>query len=82
MADMLELQGNEVACTANTSVANAVFVRVHNIAGSAEVLTVAYANAVQYANLTMMAGEVLYIRKGSTDTIQGTSVVASSVKIW
>ena len=88
MADILKLQGNEAACTANTTVANSVFIRLKNLAGTNKVLTVAVSNAAnlaeqtQYANLTMAAGEVIFLRKGATDTVQGTSVVASSIKIW
>jgi hypothetical protein len=70
-----KVKGNEIAVTSANSVANATCVRLALATGSA-VVTLAYANGTQYANLTVVssAGDTL-IQKSPTDTIAANVAV-------
>ena len=85
MPDVIKLKGTQVglSTTAN-NVASATIVRiVHSSTGNADrILTQSYANGTVIANTTILAGEVLYLLKGATDTLKidtGTDVVAVPV---
>lgn len=65
--------GVEISVSSANTVADSVLVRVYN-GGSAGVL-----NVGSYANLTIASAESVIVEKASTDTIQGTDMLAVPV---
>lgn len=62
--------GVQISIASANTVANSVLVRVYN-GGSAGVL-----NVGDYANLTLASTESVIVEKATTDTIQGTDMLA------
>jgi hypothetical protein len=85
MPDVIKLKGPTVTLTTTANaVGNATIVRiVHSSAGNADrILTQSYANGTAIANTYLLAGETLYLLKGTTDTLKtdnGTDVFATPV---
>lgn len=85
MPDVIKLKGTEytLSTTAN-NIGGATIIRlVHSSGGNTDrILTQAYANGVTIANTHVLAGEILYLLKGATDTLKvdtGTDVHAVGV---
>lgn len=66
---------NLAACSAVTSATNVgqgCLVRIINIDTSTNVLTFQYANAAQYANLSIAPSQTVIVWKNNTDLLLGT----------
>lgn len=57
--------------TAASNVDTASVVRVHNTSAGALLMTQKNAAAVTLASMTLTAGEVVYVEKSTTDTLEG-----------
>lgn len=77
MAAVYKFKGTEVAITSANTVGNNVLIRVTNGAAAA-VLTLANTTAT-YANVTLVANEVLVVEKSTTDTLTGSGMKAVAV---
>ena len=77
MAAVYKFKGTEVAITSANTVGNNVLIRVTNGAAAA-VLTLANTTAT-YANVTLVANEVIVVEKAVTDTLAGSGMKAVAV---
>lgn len=77
MAAVYKFKGTEVAITSANTVGNNVLIRVTNGAAAA-VLTIANTTAT-YANVTLVANEVIVVEKAVTDTLAGSGMKAVAV---
>jgi hypothetical protein len=66
--------GTQIAIGTANTVSNKPLARVY--CSSSGVLTLAYANATVYANVTLATGESIIVEKGPTDTLTGANMVA------
>lgn len=57
--------------TAASNVDAASVVRAHNTTAGALLMTQKNASAVTIASMTLTAGEVVYVEKATTDTLEG-----------
>ena len=74
MAAVYKFKGTEVPITSANTVGGSVLVRVTN-GGSVAVLNVANTTAT-YANVTLVASEVIVVEKATTDTVTGSGMRA------
>jgi hypothetical protein len=74
---VLKLRGLELSCNTANNVANATYVRVY--VPAAALITVAYANGVNYGSFTALGNNEYILVKKPTDTVQGTSCNAVSI---
>jgi hypothetical protein len=79
MTQVINLKGVEGNLASDSNVGFAKLVRVLNNKTSVQLITKKTAAGEILANVTMAAGEVLYIKKASTDTLLGvaTSLAAA-----
>lgn len=70
--------GGEVSLSSNNNVANAVLVRVINT-GAAALLHFASNTGTEYANCTVSNAQYVVVQKMTTDTLQGTNMLAVPV---
>ena len=74
---VLKLRGLEITCASANNVNNATYVRLY--VPAAALVTVAYANGVNYGSFTALGNNEYILVKKPTDTIQGTGVNAVSI---
>lgn len=72
-----KFKGLEVGIGTANTVSNTTLIRITN-GGSSAVLTVANTTAT-YANVTLVANEVMIVEKASTDTVAGSGMRAVPV---
>ena len=78
MSAVYKFKGTEISiASANTVGTNTNLVRITN-GGSSAVLTIANTTAT-YANVTLVASEVIVVEKATTDTVQGSGMRAVQV---
>jgi hypothetical protein len=77
MSVIYKFLGTEISIGSANTVANSKLVRVTGDSAN-QVLTIANTTAT-YANVTILAGEILVIEKATTDTLQGTNLKAVPV---
>ena len=78
MAQIIKVKGTEAAIASASNVGFATLVRVLNNKTSVQVITKKTAAGAVLANVTLAAGEVLYIKKAPSDTLIG---VATSLAV-
>lgn len=78
MAQVINLKGVEGNLASDSNVGFATLVRVLNNKTSVQVITKKTAAGAVLANVTLAAGEVLYIKKAPSDTLIG---VATSLAV-
>jgi len=71
MQSRVKLLGVEGNLTSATNVSAAKLVRVHNVDAGSLLLTQKNAEAATIASATLTSGEVVYVEKSSTDTLEG-----------
>tara|TARA_B110000977_G_C10972196_1_gene452755 strand:- start:573 stop:821 length:249 start_codon:yes stop_codon:yes gene_type:complete len=71
MAQVINLKGVEGNLVSDSNVGFATLVRVLNNKTSVQVITQKAAGGAVLANVTLAAGEVLYIKKAPSDTLLG-----------
>ena len=77
MTAVNKFKGTEISISSANTVGNNVLIRVTNGAAAA-VLTIANTTAT-YANVTLVASEVLVVEKATTDTLAGSGMRAVAV---
>ena len=77
MAAVYRFKGTEISIASANTVSSSNLVRITNGASSA-VLTIANTTAT-YANVTLVASEVIVVEKAVTDTVQGSGMRAVQV---
>ena len=73
MTQVINLKGVEGNLASNSNVGFATLVRVLNNKTSVQVITKKTAAGAVLANVTLAAGEVLYIKKAPSETLTGIS---------
>ena len=73
MASTVRLLGSEGNLASDSNVGFAKLVRVLNNSASVQVITQKNAGGTTLATITLKAGEIAYIEKGSTDTLIGAA---------
>jgi|TARA_R110002167_G_C12204916_1_gene607141 hypothetical protein len=71
MSQVINLKGVEGTLVSDSNVGFATLVRVLNNKTSVQVITQKAAGGAVLANVTLAAGEVLYIKKAPSDTLLG-----------
>jgi|TARA_R110000796_G_scaffold106817_1_gene217377 hypothetical protein len=71
MAQVINLKGVEGNLVSDSNVGFATLVRVLNNKTSVQVITQKAVGGAVLANVTLAAGEVLYIKKAPSDTLLG-----------
>lgn len=67
----IKLLASETDLTAATDVGSASVVRLHNTTAGALLMTQKNALAATVGTMTLTAGEVVYVQKATTDTLEG-----------
>ena len=78
MTQVINLKGSEGNLVSDSNVGSATLVRVLNNKTSVQLITKKTAAGEVLANVTLAAGEVLYIKKAPSDTLIG---VATSLAV-
>jgi len=78
MSQVMNLKGSEGNLVSDSNVGSATLVRVLNNKTSVQLITKKTAAGEVLANVTLAAGEVLYIKKAPSDTLIG---VATSLAV-
>jgi len=78
---LIKLLGSETTLTSATNVNKATVVRLHNT-GTATLVTLKNADAtpVTLGTFTLAGGEIAYVEKDSTDTLEGGASI-KAVKV-
>lgn len=71
MQNRIKLLGQESNLTAANDVGGAKLVRVHNNTGADVKITQKTSGAVIVGDVTLTLGEVVYVEKSPTDTLEG-----------
>ena len=87
---ILKIKGTEIACGTANTVSNATLVRCFANQAGPSVITLTtgtiangdqrgYANSTIYANCTVAGLSETILSKWSTDTVQGTNILATNI---